>query len=226
MKKMPLVLLPGLVSDAEVFAHQREHLQNVQIFIPDLNQADSPEKMVEAVLKIAPPNFALAGHSMGGWVALEIMKHSPERVLKLALLNTTAMPDNLEKKNARVSMISKAKNGDYNSILDKLMKAFVYNMKIADQARAMFERNQSAFINQETAMLNRTDCIEVLRTIACPTLIIHAEKDANFNLRDSELLANKIKSSTLSIVRNSGHMSPMEADHAVTSQLQIWLEQV
>lgn len=223
MKKIPLLLLPGLLSDADVFQYQAAHLQNVEIIIPNLNQADSPEKMVEAALHQAPTYFALAGHSMGGWVALEIMKHASERVLGLALINTTALPDSPEKYQARKAMIAQAETGDYAPLIDKLVKAFVYKTDIADSARSMFERNQLAFIAQEKAMLKRDDCIEVLGRITCPTLIVHAQNDANFHIEDSELLAEKIKSAQLSVIENCGHMSPMEAPLELTQLLQNWL---
>lgn len=225
MKKIPLILLPGLVSDAEVFAHQTEHLENVEILIPDLNHADSPEKMVKAVLDIAPPYFSLGGHSMGGWVALEIMKQAPKRVLRLALINTTALPDSPEKYEARNNMILQAEKDDYAPIIDILVKAFVYKSEVVKPARAMFERNKSAFINQEKAMLKRGDCLQILNAITCPTLIIHAENDANFNLEDSQLLVEKIKSSRLSTIQNCGHMSPMEAPKEVTALIQAWLDE-
>lgn len=225
MKKLALILLPGLLSDAEVWAHQIRHLSDLSdIIIPDLNNASSPEEMVEAVSKIAPPYFALAGHSMGGWVALEVMKHFPERIVGLALLNTTALPDSAEKHRAREAMILQAENGNYSEIIDKLISAFIHNTAVIPKAKIMFERNKLAFINQEKSMLQREDCLAVLENISTPTLIIHAENDLNFNLTDSQLLADKIKSATLSIINNCGHMSPMEAPEKVTSLMRLWFE--
>ncbi len=225
MNKMALVLLPGLLSDAAVWEYQSHQLDGkTDIIIPNLNQADSPEKMVDAVLEVSPLHFNLAGHSMGGWLALEIMKRCPKRILKLALLNTTPLPDSVEKHEARKAMIQQAGKGNYELIIDKLMNTFIYNRKVAENVMSMFERNKLAFINQEKAMLKRGDCLAVLKHISCPTLIIHSENDANFNFSDSQLLAENIPHSTLAIIKNCGHMSPIESPKEVTELMQIWLD--
>src|SRR6185437_6909143 len=98
MIKLPLLLLPGLLCDATLWVHQQNHLSDLaDIIIPDLSQASSPDEMVESVLNVAPPYFIMVGHSMGGWVALEVMKKYSEKILGLGLLNTTALPDSKQK---------------------------------------------------------------------------------------------------------------------------------
>lgn len=227
MTKLSLLLLPGLLCDATVWAHQVNHLSNLaDIIIPDLNHASSPDEMVAAVLDVAPPYFAMAGHSMGGWVALEVMKQSPERVLGLGLLNNTALPDNQQKYDSRQAMILMAEKGDYVSIIENLTKLFVYNKAVVPQVKMMLERNISAFINQEKAMLSRKDCVEILDLIECPTLVVHSTNDAVFNLEDAKLLATKIKSATLSVIEHCGHMSPMESPEQVTQLLKSWLKNI
>lgn len=227
MTKIPLVLLPGLLCDQQVWSHQRQHLsQKADIIIPNLNHAATPQAMVNAVLTIAPPYFALAGHSMGGWVALEVFKHSPNRVLGLALLNTTAQPDSIEKQAARRTMIQQAEKKDYPPIIDRLMKSFIYNTRMADEMKSMLERNQHALISQEKAMIQREDCIAILETITCPTLIVHSEYDAIFHYPDSQLLAEKIKHACFSIIKNCGHMSPIESPQEVTQLMTLWLDKI
>jgi pimeloyl-ACP methyl ester carboxylesterase len=100
MKKEPLVLLPGLLSDDYVWDHQVKYLSEVaDIYIPNLSYASSPNEMIEEIMKVAPDSkFAIAGHSMGGWLSLEIVKHYPERVSKLCLLATRIDSDSKEKK--------------------------------------------------------------------------------------------------------------------------------
>lgn len=225
MKKIPLLLLPGLLSDAEVWSYQSTNLSDIaNIMVPDLNHATTPQEMVAAALNSAPEYFALAGHSMGGWVALEVMKQASERVLGLALLNTTALPDNKEKHEARLRMISEYENGAFASIIEKLLNAFVYNSDIRNQVKSMFERNQSAFVNQEKAMFMRGDCKGILGAISCPTIVIHSRNDMNFKLEDSQLLAAEIKNATLSIIENCGHMSPMESPQDVAELMRVWLQ--
>lgn len=224
MTRLPLLLLPGLLCDAETWLHQCHHLSDIaDIIIPNLNHAASPHSMVVSVLHDAPPHFALAGHSMGGWVALEIMKQCPERVLGLCLLNTTAFPDSKEKYDARQAMILSASKGDYAAIIEKLTQSFIYNSSVVSSIKTMFKRNISAFINQEQAMIQRKDCIKVLDSITCPTLIIHSINDAIFQYEDSQFLAKKIKHATLSIIDNCGHMSPMESPDEVTRLMRSWL---
>lgn len=224
MDKLPLILLPGLLSDATLWSYQCSHLSDItNIIIPDLNHASTPDEMVAAALVNAPDYFALAGHSMGGWVALEIIRRHPKRVLALGLFNTSALPDSKEKHHARQSMILEAEKNNFSTILNKLIDLFVYNKAVINQVTMMCERNISAFINQEKAMMMRRDLINMLDIITCPTLIIHSENDAIFNLQDSQLLKQHIKHATLSVIKNCGHMSPIESPDIVTQLMKAWL---
>ncbi len=224
MTKIPLLLLPGLLCDAEVWSYQCRELADItDIIIPDLSHAASPHDMVKSALISAPPQFALAGHSMGGWVALEIMKQCPERVLGLALLNTTALPDTKEKQDARLAMLAMFDSENNFPIIEKLLQLFVHNNAVVSSVKKMLERNLFAFANQEKAMIQREDCIASLDSINCPTLIIHSENDAVFQYEDSYFLATKIKHTTLVVIENCGHMSPMESPKQVTELMRIWL---
>lgn len=227
MAKVPLLLLPGLLCDKDVWSYQQVHLSHmVDIIIPDLNHAMTPNEMVESVLNNAPQNFILAGHSMGGWVALEVMKQHSHRVLGLALLNTTALPDSQEKREARNTMIMQAEQGNAAVIIDKLISLFVYQKAVTRKVRPMFARNISAFINQENAMLQREECMTILKLISCPTLIIHATEDAVFHFEDSEILRSNINNATLAVIKNCGHMSPMESPQEVTRLMTLWLHKI
>lgn len=224
MTKFPLILLPGLLSDAELWSYQCSHLSDIaEIIIPDLSHAPIPDEMVSAAMIDAPPSFALAGHSMGGWVALEIIKRYPKQILALGLFNTSALPDSNDKHNFRQSMILEAEKNNFTFIINKLLNLFVYNKSVICQVKMMLERNISAFINQEKAMMMRGDLISILDIITCPTLIIHSENDAIFNIEDSQLLKQKIKHATLSAIQNCGHMSPMESPDRVTQMMKVWL---
>ncbi len=227
MSKLPLLLLPGLLCDKETWTHQFHHLSDIaDIIIPDLSSAASPQQMVAAALNKAPPYFAVAGHSMGGWVALEIMKNCSERVMGLCLLNTTAWPDSKEKHHARQAMIANAHEGNNAAIIEKLMQLFIHNKAVAYSVKAMLERNIPNFINQEQAMIQREECIKILDCITCPTLIIHSADDAIFQYEESQFLAEKIKHATLSVIKNCGHMSPMEAPQKITHLMRSWLQNI
>lgn len=224
MTQQNLLLLPGLLCDAAIWLNQVNELSDVaNIIIPDLTHADTPEKMVAYALKQAPDQFALAGHSMGGWVALEIMKTAPNRVTKLCLANTTAKPDSPAKATARQQMIMQAENGEYDAIIRSLANAFVYRKEYLPPVTAMLSRNQDALIPQECAMLARKDCLSILNKITCPTLIIHAEQDAVFNLDDSQQLANTIPNAILAIIKQAGHMSLIEQPEEFNAHMRNWL---
>lgn len=219
-KKVPLVLLPGLLSDASVWQHQAAGLESeAAVVIPDLSQPDTPDKMVAAVLAVAPPRFVLAGHSMGGWVALEIMKRVPECVIALGLINTTARPDPAEKKANRAKLIEMAEQGEYSQIVETLLNVFVHQPACVEDVRSMLLRNCSAFINQEKAMLAQTGTLDVLSQITCPTLIIQGENDLVFTMEDANVMHHGIKGSTLSVIPECGHFSPIEAADVVTQLL-------
>ena len=226
MPQPALLLLPGLLCDAAVWHHQINTLSDVvSIIVPDLSKANTPAEMVAAVLKVAPASFMLAGHSMGGWVALEVMRSAPQRVLKLCLANTTAKLDTAEKAAARKEMISLATQGEYENIINRLAAAFVYQKKYLPLVTEMLHRNQHAFINQEQAMLIRQDCVPVLKDITCPTLVIHSVQDAVFNINDSEQLAFNIKQATLEIIEEAGHMSLMEQPEKFSALMRAWVQQ-
>src|SRR5215469_18912975 len=114
MAKTPLILLPGLLCDAALWGPQTAALADIaDMSVADLTQADSMAAMAEAVLGAAPPKFALAGLSMGGYVAFEVMRRAPERVERLALLDTSARPDTPEHKRARRELMALAQRGEF-----------------------------------------------------------------------------------------------------------------
>lgn len=224
MTKSTLILLPGLLCDASVWEYQQAHLHNIaDIRIADFSSASTPNEMVAAVLEIAPQTFALAGHSMGGWVALELMRGYSKRVERLCLLNTSAQLDSPQKRQFRLEMIKYTESHDFDVVINKLLNAFVYHPEYSRQIKAMFERNLPSFIRQEKAMLMREDTMPVLKHIECPTLVIQAENDKVFDFKESELIANNITHSSLAVIKDCGHMSIVESADAVTDLMRKWL---
>lgn len=219
--KVPLVLIPGLLSNELVWQHQRDHLSdiaNVQVISAT---QDTPQKMVQAILDQAPPEFSLAGHSMGGWLCLEIMRIAPSRVKRLCLLNTTMRMDSDEKKKRRQKMILQAQKGQFHEVVKCLVESFVFNPVVKSQVEKMFfEMGNECFIHQQQAMMAREDCPI---NITCPTLIIHAMKDQVFSFEEHEELVDQIPEAKLAIIEDSGHMSPIEMPQAVSALLRFWL---
>lgn len=223
--KTPFVFLTGLLSDERVFESQKAHLSDICNTLVISSTADTPNGMLQNILEKAPEQFILAGHSMGGWLALEIMRRAPDRVLKLALLNTTAKEDNIEKRNARQQMIEKAEQGGFQEVVNELVEKLVFKNELKPDVKKMFlEVGQNTFINQEKSMLIREESESILPNITCDTLIIAAAEDKVFSIEEHQELKEKIKNSELKIVKDSGHMSPMEAPNEVFSHLKDWLE--
>lgn len=222
--KTPLILLSGLLSNEQVWRHQVSHLNDIAEIKVLAATQDTPKKMVKAILDQAPEKFALAGHSMGGWLCLEVMKTAPSRVTKLCLLNTTACMDSIEKKSARQKMIQETESGKFQKVIQNITDYFINNPLIKNDVLRMFsDVGQDAFVNQQKAMLLRTECESVLSRINCPTLVIHAAKDTVFSLEEHQELANRIKGAKLAVIDDSGHMSPMEVPEAITAFLRFWL---
>ncbi|SRR5579885_154018 len=221
-----LVLIPGLLSDEFVWQHQINYLQHhANIMVANLSGASTPNEMIDAVLSEAPGHFALAGHSMGGWIALEIMRYHAHRVTKLLLANTTALLDSPQKAASRNNMLKMAYENNEDAIVDLLLQAFLFQKQFSPAVKAMFKRNMKNFINQEKAMLQREDCVPILNRIQCPTLIIHANQDAVFDISDSMLMHAQIAGSRIAKIDNCGHMSPIEAADEVIRLMNQWLDE-
>ena len=222
--KIPLLLISGLLSNQRLWAGQIQYLSqiaSIRVISPAQN---SPEKMVQAILKEAPPKFALAGHSMGGWLCLEVMRKDPSRVSQLCLLNTTVRRDSEEKKKKRQLMIQRVKSGEFQKVVKEIVDFFVFNALVKNDVEKMFlEVGPEAFIRQQESMLVRRECLSILPTIACPTLVVHAANDKNFSLEEHQEMAGKIKTASLAVVGDSGHMSPLEKPEEVNSLLESWL---
>jgi pimeloyl-ACP methyl ester carboxylesterase len=222
--KTSLVLIPGLLCDEQAWEHQIEHLSDlIDPLVPDLSNADTPEAMVDAILRICPENFLLAGHSMGGWLALEIMKRYPHRVKKLCLLATTADLDSAERKTGRETMMEQTRQGHFAQVVQDLTDAFTHQTTAKDDVHAMLLRNKNAFFNQQNALLARASAISVLGQIHMPTLVIVGREDHLF-LESTIKIAQGIPHSQFTMIENCGHMLTMEMPDAVSTQMTRWVD--
>lgn len=228
----PLVLLPGLGADAELYRHQITHLQDIAepIFL-DLSPYDSRAAMAEAALRQAPPRFALVGMSMGGWVAQEVVRRAPDRVTKLGLLNTWTRPQDPALCAARQRAIQLVQEGRFEQVLSEHLPNVLHPDRLGEEALtasilAMQRRvGPDAFLRQMQAMvaLEQVDNRPLLRQLTCPTLVIHGRQDAIFSLEEHECIVESIPGAKLAIIEDCGHGSPMERPQAVTALLRLWL---
>ena len=228
--RLPLVLLPGLLCDRALWENQARHLADIaESRVMDLTVADSVEALAVAALEVAPPRFALAGLSMGGYVAMEILRRAPERVLKLALVDTTARPDNPDQLSRRRGLIGLARSGKFRGVTPRLLPLLIHPDRQADQdltttIMVMAERvGQEAFIRQQTAIMGRPDSRPGLGAVACPTLVVGGREDA---LTPPPLLAeiaDHIPGARHVIIEECGHLPPLERPHALSALQRQWL---
>jgi pimeloyl-ACP methyl ester carboxylesterase len=230
LRDKELVLLPGLLCDAALWAHQVVHLADtVRVTVADLTHDDSIPAMAERVLAAAPRSFALAGLSMGGYVAQEIMRRAPERVERLALLATNARADSAEKAATRRELIRLADLGKFKGVTPRLLPNLVHPSRLKDPAVAdvvmeMAHRvGQAAFKRQQTAIMNRTDGRAELSAIRVPTLVICGRQDALSPVDLHREMADGIVGARLVVVEDCGHLSPLERPYAVTALMRYWL---
>ncbi len=228
--KTPLLLVPGVLCDASLWAHQMHHLADIaEIRVVETTMDDSIAAMVDRALETAPPRFALAGLSMGGYVALECGRRAPERIIRLALLNTSARADNAAARERRLELIEQAERGRFKGVTPRLMPAFVHPDRAEEPAlveaiSTMAETvGRDAFIRQQHAVMARGDSRADLATIDVPTIVICGREDAATPLSLSEEIAAGIPDARLCVIEECGHMSPMERPHAVTALLRDWL---
>ena len=230
VNKTPLVLLPGLLCDAALWRAQVEELSDIAVpWIADLTRDASMTAMARRVLGEVPPRFALAGLSMGGYVAQEIVRQAPDRVSRLALLDTSARADTPEQSQRRRGLIELAEQGEFHGVTPRLLPVFLHPKRLDDKpltgaVQAMAARvGKEAFLRQQQAIMGRADSRPGLGAIRCPSLVLCGREDELTPLALSEEIAGLIPGSRLAIVEECGHLSTMERPWEVSVFLRQWL---
>ena len=232
MSRSPLVLLPGLLNTHRVFDPQVEALADVASFtIPELWHHDTMAAMAEAALAEAPPTFALCGFSMGGYVAFEILRRSPERVERIALIDTQAAPDSPETAARRRGFIEQTRIGRFHGIHPTLLPQLVHPSRVGDESitQPLFDMacdiGGDGFVRQQQAILGRADSRPLLVEIEMPTLVIVGRQDRVTPLPRAQEMASDIANARLEVIDDSGHMTPLEKPAEVSAALRRWLTQ-
>ncbi|MDA5193564.1 alpha/beta fold hydrolase [Govanella unica] len=225
-----LVLVPGLLCTEALWAAQVAGLADVaDITVGDHTRHDSIGEIARAILAESPAQFALAGLSMGGYVALEIMRQAPERVTRLALLDTSARPDSPQQSKSRRDFIALARRGKFRGVTPQLIPNLVHADRVGDPvltATILDMARQSGvetFIRQETAIIDRIDSRPFLGAIACPTLILCGREDKATPLELSEEMAALIPGARLEVIERCGHLAPLEQPDVTNDILRRWL---
>ena len=227
---MPILLVPGLVSSPRVFAPVVPALWRLgPVTVANHIRDDNMGAIARRILAEAPPRFALAGHSMGGYIAFEIMRQAPERVAKLALINTQARSDMPEASERRRRMMARARAGEYRAVLDELFPGFVHPSRLDDAALRQLVHDMGkdvgaeGFIRQQTAMIGRVDSRPSLAWIKCPTLVLTGDADNTIPNALSKEMADGIHGAKLVILENCGHLPQPEQPQATAAALVEWL---
>lgn len=228
--KVPLVLVPGTLCSEAAWAPQASALSDIAApTIADLRGHDSLTDMADAILQDAPPVFALAGHSMGGRVALEIMDRAPDRVSRLALLDTGTHPVADGEPARRAQNASTVAEDGLASFAESWVTAIVPPYRLDDTVLVGAVRSMilsfdaDDFQAQSRAMLGRRDLAPILKTVACPTLVLCGEDDTYSPPDQHRSMAADIADARLVVVPHCGHMAPMEQPDAVSAALRRWL---
>lgn len=235
--KTPLVLVPGLLCDEAVWADQSDALADIADIHFAINGArDSLVAMAEAIIAQAPPRFAIAGHSMGGRVALEVVRRVPDRVIALGLLDTGYQPlaagEAGEREVAgRHALVEKARRRGMRAMGWEWLQGMVYPSRLSDALLVnaildMIERGTpDLYAAQTRALIGRPDAAPVLAKVRCPTLVLCGQDDLWAPPQRHEAICALVRGSSLTVVPYCGHMSTMEQPAAVSQALRSWLVQ-
>lgn len=226
---IPLVLLPGLLNDADLFRDQIAALSDIaECRVGDLTRGGTLEDLAKSVLAAAPKTFALAGFSLGGYVAQEIVRLAPDRVSRLALLDTSFRADTPERVVERRALDKAARiPGRFHGFGDRLLATYLHPAHLDDaeiiaRIRGMTERlGPEVFIRQNA--LERKDGSASLRRFPGPLLILCGDSDAVTPPVIHRDMAALNPNAQLVIVPTSGHMTPLEQPRAISHALRKWL---
>jgi len=225
------MLVPGLLVTARLYAEQIPALWRLgPETVADHTRDDSMAAIARRILADAPPRFALAGLSMGGYVAFEIVRQAPERVARLALLSTSARLDPPEITERRRRQIALAQEGRFRDVADMQFRLLVHRSRLDDEGlqtlvRLMAdETGAEAFVRQQTAIIGRADSRPDLARIACPTLVVVGDGDELIAPENSVEIAGGIPGARLVTIAACGHLSTLERPAQVTAALGEWLQ--
>ncbi|KAA2244243.1 alpha/beta fold hydrolase [Salinarimonas soli] len=230
--RAPLVLLPGMMCDARLFAPQVSALSDVaEPWVGDIGGADSIEALAGDILARAPfDRFALAGLSMGGIVAMAILRAAPERVERLALLDTNHRAETPERRALRGPQIERARAGELRVLLvDEMKPAYLgpahrADAGLLDLILAMgLDLGPAIFERQSVALRDRPDATEALRAYGGPSLVLCGRHDALCPPERHAEIAGLLGNARLTVIEGAGHLPTLEEPEAVTSALRLWL---
>ena len=229
-ESLPIVAVPGLMCSARLYADQIPALWPFgPVTIADHRRDETMDAIAHRILGSAPPRFALIGLSMGGYIAAAILRQAPERVAKLALLDTSARADLPERMQGRRILIEMVEQGRFAEVIDLHFPQFVHKNRRDDAALKRVvalmaeETGPHAYVRQQKAIINRKDWRAALPQIRCPTLVVVGDADEMTPPKVAEEIAGGITGARLVVVPDCGHLTTLERPAAVNAALTAWM---
>lgn len=228
---VPLLLIPGMMCDGRLFAPQIAALSGRRsLVLASIVAHDTIETLARDILANAPPRFALAGLSMGGIVAMEVIRQAPQRVERLALLDTNPLAEMEPVRQRREPQIEKVRAGGLRAVMqDEMIPNYLAkgggNQPILDLCLDMaIGLGPDVFIRQSRALQNRTDQQDTLRAVMVPSLVLCGAVDALCPLERHILMRDLIEGARLEVIERAGHLPTLENPEQTTAALGRWLE--
>ncbi|WP_420585052.1 alpha/beta fold hydrolase [Ruegeria sp.] len=228
---IPLILLPGMMCDARLFGPQIEALSSLMpIMSFPLGRHETVEALAADILQNAPPVFALAGLSMGGIVAMEVLRQAPERVSRLALLDTNPLAEMPEVKARRAPQMAAVQDGRLWQVMREEMKPNYLaegpqQGAILDLCMAMaVDLGPDVFLRQSRALMDRPDQRATLAAYSGKALVLCGREDGLCPVERHQLMHDLLPDSTLQIIEGAGHLPTLEQPKETTAALARWLE--
>ena len=225
-----LVLVPGLLCTDALWAPQMAALGDIaNMTVADHMRHDSMEAIAKSILAATPERFALAGLSMGGYIAYAIIRQAPQRVTKLALLDTGSRADAPERREQRLALIALAEREGAMKAQESLLPVLIHKARLTDKAlvdtvlQMGEDTGTEAFKRQQAAIMSRPDNRPLLPGIKCPTLVVVGREDALTPPALAQEIAAAIPGATLEIIPDCGHLYTLERPEAVNRAMRAWL---
>lgn len=229
---MPLILLPGMMCDARLFAPQIDTLAPREVIVPALSDHSSVQDLAAQILEHAPYRFALGGLSMGGIVAMEMVRQAPDRVKGLALMDTNPLAEGEAMRARRAPQMANARAGKLFSVMREEMKPNYLSdsprkPQILDLCMSMaMDLGPNVFCRQSIALRERPDQSETLRSYAGPSLVLCGREDQLCPVERHQLMHDLLPNSSLRIIEGAGHLPTLEQPDDTTSALAGWLKEL
>ncbi len=232
MARPTLLMLPGLLNTRRLFERQIADLADIaDVIVPELWHRDTMGAIAQDILDAAPPSFALLGFSMGGYVAFEMFRRAPERIERLALIDTQAAPDPPDTAARRRAFIEQTKLGRFHGVHSTLLPQIIHPSRLEDAAVTQpildmaKEIGGDGFVREQQAILGRADSRLLLVEVEVPAVVIVGRQDLTTPVHQAEQMATDIANARLVVLEECGHVSPLERPAEVSAALRRWLTQ-